>query len=148
MLSCKVTDSPQLGGPLGPVAAPLSYIAIQGLFTCLWLLLYVLVSRPKRDALKGILRSSIRPAILTGLGIYLAYTLVLAAYTHVTDPSYVAAFRQLSIPVGVVLGLTLLSERRSGPKLVGAVMIFAGVVIASLRLMLWGTEQHRFTPVA
>jgi len=122
----------QPAGPVGPIAAPLSYIAMQGLFTCLWLLLYVLVSRREREALKGVLRSSIRPAILTGLGIYLAYTLVLAAYTHVSDPSYVAAFRQLGIPVGVVLGLTFLRERRTGPKLVGAIMIFAGVVIASL----------------
>jgi len=122
----------QPGGPLGPIAAPLSYIAVQGLFTCLWLLLYVLVSRAERGALKGVLRSSLGPAILTGLGIYLAYTLVLAAYTHAADPSYVAAFRQLSIPVGVLLGLTLLGERRTGPKLAGAAMIFAGVVIASL----------------
>jgi drug/metabolite transporter (DMT)-like permease len=120
------------GGPLGPVAAPLSYIALQGLCTCVWLLLYVLFSRLERDALQGVLRGLWRPAALTGLGIYLAYTLVLSAYTHVNDPSYVAAFRQLSIPVGVVLGLTLLGERRTGPKLVGTITIFAGVVIASL----------------
>jgi len=119
-------------GPLGPVAAPLSYIVLQGLCTGVWLLLYVLAGRREREALKNALRSPMKSPILTGLGIYLAYSLVLAAYTHVSDPSYVAVFRQLSIPVGVVFGLTLLGERRTWPKLVGATMIFAGALTASL----------------
>ena len=122
----------QPGGPLGPIAAPLSYIALQGLFTCIWLLLCLLLIPAERGRLKGVLRGSLRPAVLTGLGIYLAYALVLGAYTRVSDPSYVAAFRQLSIPVGVLLSVTLLGERRTGPKFVGAIMIFCGVVIASL----------------
>jgi len=40
--------------------------------------------------------------------------------------------RQLNISVGVMLGLTILGERRSGPTLVGAIVIVVGVVIASM----------------
>lgn len=119
-------------GPLGPVAAPMVYMAIQGFVTALFLLSYILARTGERAELPMVLRSSWRIAALTGLAIYLTYILVLAAYTQVRDPSYVAVFRQLSIPVGAVLGFLLLREKRTLPRLTGLAMISVGVVLGAL----------------
>ena len=65
---------------------------------------------------------------MVGIGIYLAYTLVLVAMGFVTNVSYVVAFRQLSIPLGAALGILLLKEPPYRPKLVGIAVAFAGLV--------------------
>jgi hypothetical protein len=67
------------------------------------------------------------PAAITGVGIYLTYDMVLAAMNYVTNVSYVAAFCQLSNPVGALLGMVLLKEPRYFPKLIGVTIIFVGL---------------------
>jgi len=51
---------------------------------------------------------------------------------YVRNVSYVAAFRQLSIPIGAVLGMALLKEQRYLPKVLGVVTIFVGLVLAGM----------------
>jgi drug/metabolite transporter (DMT)-like permease len=79
-----------------------------------------------------ILRSYKGPAAITGIGIYLTYGIVLVSMNFVTNVSYVAAFRQLSIPLGAIFGIALLKEPRYLPKIIGIVAIFAGLVIAGV----------------
>jgi uncharacterized membrane protein len=47
----------------------------------------------------------------------------------VTNVSYVVAFRQLSIPLGAFVGVFVLKEPRYRPKLVGVLVMFAGLVL-------------------
>ena len=68
---------------------------------------------------------------MTGIGIYLTYGLVLVSMNYVTNVSYVAAFRQLSIPLGALLGIALLKEPRYPPKIIGVVIVFLGLVLVS-----------------
>jgi drug/metabolite transporter (DMT)-like permease len=71
-------------------------------------------------------------AFLTGLLILGTYGLVLAAMEYATNVSYIAAFRQLSIPLGAVLGILVQKEPAYPPKLASIGIIFAGLVLIML----------------
>jgi uncharacterized membrane protein len=51
---------------------------------------------------------------------------------YVTNVSYVAAFRQLSIPLGALFGMVLLNEPRYVPKIIGVVIIFLGLTLVGI----------------
>lgn len=112
-----------------PAGGTLLYAFFEAASTCLWLALAVLPRRQGRVALATAARTGLGPASLTGLGMYATYSLVLIAMAHVTNVSYVVAFRQISIPIGVVLGVYMLNEPRHPPKFWGTAIIFAGLVL-------------------
>lgn len=56
-----------------------------------------------------------------------SYALVLCAYQLSEHTSYVAALRQMSIPLGVAASRALLGERMTGARAAGALLIAAGV---------------------
>jgi uncharacterized membrane protein len=60
------------------------------------------------------------------------YGLVLASIAYVTNVSYVAAFRQLSFPIGAMLGFTLQQEPRYLPKVLGIVVVSIGLVLVGI----------------
>ncbi len=61
-----------------------------------------------------------------------AYGLVLLAMRHVTNVSYVQAFRQLSLPLGFLAGVLILKESAAIPRLAGMLLILAGLAMAYL----------------
>ena len=72
-------------------------------------------------------------AYLCGLFSLLAYLLVLGAMGFVSNVSYLQAFRQLSLPLGVLAGVYFLKERLTAPKIVGTVMIVIGLVLMVIK---------------
>ena len=60
-----------------------------------------------------------------------AYALVLFAMQHVTNVSFIQAFRQLSLPLGFLAGVIFLHEKNSGTKTAGLILILAGLLIVS-----------------
>ena len=48
---------------------------------------------------------------------------------YVTDISYVAGFRQLSIPLGAGLGIVFLKEPCPAAKIAGIAVLFIGLVL-------------------
>ncbi len=121
------------GKPLNPVEGTLVYMVLEGISCSFWQILFVGVNRRERQSLPDVLKSFKGPAALTGIGIYLTYGIVLVSMNYVSDVSYVAAFRQLSIPFGAILGVALLREPRYLPKTVGIASIFAGLVLVGLK---------------
>lgn len=119
------------GSVSGPAVTTV-YSLLEGLVTSLWLLLFVLVGESNRSALFKIKRDSLYQAALVGVGIYLAYTLVLISMAFVTNVSYVVAFRQLSIPLGALLGVVVLKEPLYLPKFIGVAVTFVGLVLVSI----------------
>jgi drug/metabolite transporter (DMT)-like permease len=119
--------APGFGAP----AVTAVYALLEGLVTSAWLSLWVLALPAERRALRMGWRPLGRAAI-TGAGIYLAYTLVLVSMGFVTNVSYVVAFRQLSIPLGAIWGMTLLGEPRPLPRLAGIAVIFGGLVLVGI----------------
>ncbi len=110
----------------------ISYAFFEALFSAVWLgiVSFVLILRGKIPVRE--LTKDLRPKALAGVGIYLNYTLVLISMAFVQNISYVVAFRQLSLPIGVLLGVLILKEHLSGPKLLGISVMFAGLILVSL----------------
>ena len=121
------------GQPMSPVEGTLVYMVLEGISCSLWQSLFVGVSRRARQSLPEVLKSFKGPAALTGIGIYLTYGFVLISMNYVSNISYVAAFRQLSIPIGAMLGMAVLKEPRYFPKLIGITAIFSGLILVGLK---------------
>lgn len=113
---------------IGATAVTLVYAFFEGFATSLWMAL-LLFAEKDRPSLGRVIRQNPYQAALTGIGMYLTYTLVLLSMAFVSDISYVVAFRQLSIPVGVILGVAVLKEPSYLPKFAGVFIMFAGLVL-------------------
>lgn len=120
------------GLPVSPVAATLLYSLFEGLSSSAWLGLWLVIQRRGRAEVRDVARSYLGRAWLAGLFIYIGYTLVLVAMGFVTNVSYVVAFRQLSIPLGALVGVLVLKEPRHRPKFVGVLVMFAGLVLVGM----------------
>jgi drug/metabolite transporter (DMT)-like permease len=116
---------------LGKTPVTLYYISLQTLSTNLWVLLFVLILPAERGRLRELWRQGRAQAALSGLVITGAYGLVLASMAYVTNVSYVAAFRQMSIPLGALLGIILLKEPRYAPKLIGVGVVSVGLALVA-----------------
>jgi multidrug transporter EmrE-like cation transporter len=119
------------GHPFTPLSASLAYLQINTLTNGAGLLLAAPLLRDRRSPS---LTAAVRPsmAALMGVVIYLSYGLVLLAMAYVTNVAYVAAFRQVSIPIGAALGMTLLREPRDPPRIAGLALITVGPILTAL----------------
>ncbi len=70
--------------------------------------------------------------VLTGVMVMATYGLVLVAMTLTAEVSLVVAMRQLSIPLGVMLGVLWLRERAAIAKWIGIVIMLAGLWTVAL----------------
>lgn len=111
----------------------LLYGFYEGLTSSIWLAIYVLFNRGERENLKESVKTQFVPGLLTGMGIYIAYCLVLAAYLYARNVSYVVAFRQLGIPLSAALGILFLHEPRYFNKYLGLVIMLTGLVLVALK---------------
>ncbi|MBN3562860.1 hypothetical protein JYB63_11885 [Amphritea spongicola] len=75
---------------------------------------------------------AIRSVAMTGLFIVGTYLLVLISMSMVTEVSYVVALRQLSIPIGVAIGVFWLKESVSITRMQGVSMMLIGLIFVSL----------------
>ena len=110
----------------------LYYIGLQTISTSLWVMLFVLILPHERQRLRQLWQRGWQQAALSGLVISGAYGLVMAAMSYVHNVSYVAAFRQMSIPLGALLGIFWLKEPRYWPKLLGVAAVSTGLVLVAL----------------
>lgn len=86
--------------------------------------------RTPRDVVRGEWRKHWGSVVLMGVFIATSYLLVLYALrTGIT--TQVLAVRQLSIPIGVLLGWRFLRESLAAPRALGAAMITAGCMLAA-----------------
>ena len=67
----------------------------------------------------------------SGLFSVFAYGMVLVAMGMVSNVSYIQAFRQLSLPIGVMLGIILLHEKVTLPKIIGVSTLLAGLMLTA-----------------
>lgn len=121
-----------LGLPVSPVAATLLYAFFEGLSSGLWLTLWLVWRSARRAEAREVARFYLGRAWLAGFFIYAGYTLVLVAMGFVTNVSYVVAFRQISIPLGALVGVYALKEARYRPKFAGVLIMFAGLVLVGV----------------
>ena len=70
--------------------------------------------------------------VLAGLCSSLTYLLVLMSMNFVTNVSFVQAFRQLGLPIGMLEGFLILKEKCTAPKLAGIALILSGLALSVL----------------
>jgi uncharacterized membrane protein len=108
------------------------YLALGSIAITLVMGGYVLGSISERAALTKIWQEGKRMAFITGLLIIGTYGLVLAAMEYADNVSYIAAFRQLSIPLGAILGILVQKEGAYPIKVASIGIIFSGLVLIML----------------
>ncbi len=134
--------------PMAPTVTTLLFALFEGVSTSVWLGGFVVagVARAQRTARAvGVARvgaprpsalrfppGQLRPALLSGIAIFTAYSLVLIAMGFARNVTYVVAFRQMSIPIGVLLGLVVLGEPLNPPKIAGVLTVTAGLVLVAV----------------
>ncbi len=120
------------GDRLNTVSITLIYASLEALSSSLWLAILVGSRHAERLNFRQVMRASKRTAILVGIGIYGTYALVLISMAFVKNISYVVAFRQLSIPLGVGLGIMIMGESPYRPKIIGVGIMFIGLILVGI----------------
>ena len=118
---------------VGYLPTALIYIVWENILIEIFLIPLVLLRQRERRTLWAIrTEGGIRYPAISGVICSISYLLVLLAMMLAGNVSYIAAFRQLSIPLGAILGIFLFKERSNPPKLAGIVMIFIGLLLVGL----------------
>jgi len=110
----------------------LIYALVEALFASAWMAFVLSYNNKTRSSVVIMFKSKFKSIVITGIGIHMTYTLVLISMSMVENVSYIVAFRQVSIPIGVILSMYLLREPGSLPKYLGVITMFAGVVLVSI----------------
>lgn len=116
-----------------PVRSGLIYAAFQGWATSLGMGLWIARKREHRQSLREYTSpAALRDATTMGVVSYASYALVLISMLYVDDVSYVAGFRQLSVPVGAAVGVVWLGERLDTGKALGLLAMSLGLMLIAL----------------
>ena len=110
----------------------LLYLVLECIFTAFWLQALMLFTEKSTAHFYANWRHLLKPALLAGFAIGATYGIILLAMTHAKNVSYVIGLRQLSIPIGTILGVLLLKEKGSFPRFLGVGIIFIGLVLVAL----------------
>ncbi len=122
----------QPDSPLSNLEWAFLWVELETITLSLFLFLSVMVRAPERAELLRMTPQEWRSALALGLVITTAYALVLWAMAYARDVSYLAAFRQVSIPIGAALGIFLRKEPAPPPKVTGIGLIVLGLVLAAV----------------
>lgn len=121
------------GQPLAtPWEVALIYVALQSMFAVIWMIWFVLLTRAQRRQFHTMVKSQWKVGLLTGALMLGTYSLVILSMAFVSNVSYVVAFRQLSIPLGVLFAVVGLGESLKAPKIVGVSVTFIGLIAVAL----------------
>ena len=92
--------------------------------------LFILVMFSGREKVELFRKNWKSPApYLCGIFSGAAYFLVLIAMGFVSNVSFLQAFRQMSLPLGVIMGVVFLHEKLTLTKIVGTALIVGGLIM-------------------
>ncbi|WP_211824566.1 EamA family transporter [Kistimonas asteriae] len=114
---------------LNAVLAAIAYMCLQALTTGVWYRFMSALLRHDRQALS---MAKNRTAVVTGGMMCATYVLILISMGYVSNVSYVAAFRQVSIPIGVLIGLFWFKEAFWPGKWLGSAVVLCGLLLVAL----------------
>lgn len=113
------------------LTAGAQFMVLQALVTPLWSLPLVLVLPAERHRLPALWRTERQLMLWTGLMITTTYGFVLVALALSDEVSHVVALRQLSIPLGALIGIMWLKEQVSTLKSLSLAVMLAGLWIVA-----------------
>ncbi|NLZ62860.1 MAG: hypothetical protein GX902_03530 [Lentisphaerae bacterium] len=85
--------------------------------------------RSERQEFSRLVR--LKSPFLTGICSSSAYVLILLSMNFVSNVCYVQAFRQISLPLGVLAGILILKESHGLPKILGTTLIVLGLLLVA-----------------
>ena len=97
-------------------------------------LFYWIVMKLKKSPAEPQVQVNWKIMFLMGILNYASYWLILWAFQISRHISYVVAFRQISIIIGVVLAFWLYREKGLAIRLTGTILITAGLIVIGI----WG----------
>ncbi len=111
----------------------LTYYSIRVLVlaTALWLL--VLFRSADRAAIADFWKNRNFTPVLAGFAASLCYVLVLIAMNYVTNVSFVQAFRQIGLVLGMAGAFIFLKEKCTLTKIAGIILILSGLAVTILK---------------
>ncbi len=121
----------QVAGHSGLTAGAV-FMVLQALMTLTWAVPLLAMLPAERRRLPALRQQGLAMLVATGLMMTCTYGLVLIALALTDEVSYVVALRQLSIPVGVLMGVLWLKEPASRAKAIGTLVMLAGLVLVAL----------------
>jgi drug/metabolite transporter (DMT)-like permease len=110
----------------------LLYLVLECIFTAFWLQMIMLFTPQSTRHFRANWRHMLKPALLTGLAIGATYGIILLAMTLAKNVSYVVGLRQLSIPLGTMMGVLILKEKGSLTRFIGVGILFVGLVLVAM----------------
>lgn len=126
----QLREHPLMTVPMVPMT--LAYACLQAAVASCWMAVYIGITGQGRADMRHVMHNGLRHAGLTGAAIHFTYAIVLVSLAFADNVSYVVGLRQLSIPLGTLLGIVVLKEPRHPPKLAGAAVMFIGLVLVAL----------------
>ena len=111
----------------------LTYYSIRGLVLSSTLWLVILFRSADRAAVAEFWKNRNFTPVLAGLAASLCYVLVLIAMNYVTNVSFVQAFRQIGLVLGMAGAFIFLKEKCTLTKIVGIILILSGLAITILK---------------
>ncbi|TKB07782.1 multidrug DMT transporter permease [Desulforhopalus sp. IMCC35007] len=108
------------------------YLVLECIFTAFWLQILMQFTKKSTAHFLSSWRSLLKPALLAGFAIGATYGIILLAMTHSKNVSYVVGLRQLSIPIGTIMGVLILKEKGSAPRFFGVGVLFIGLVLVAI----------------
>ena len=110
----------------------LTYYATRVITLTITLWCLVLLSPAGRAVVRDVWIRRDRLAVYAGLFASCSYVLVLLSMGYVTNVSFVQVFRQMGMLIGVALGIFLLKEKCTLPKIIGVTLIVLGLILTVL----------------
>ena len=110
----------------------LTYYATRVITLTITLWCLVLLSPAGRAVVRDVWVRRDRTAVYAGLFASCSYVLVLLSMGYVTNVSFVQVFRQMGMLIGVALGIFLLKEKCTLPKIIGVTLIVLGLILTVL----------------
>lgn len=123
--------APLVGEDLSSFRLSLTYLLVQNLTSIAFMFPMVMGREKGRQRIGEILTHRLKNTAITGIGISGTYSLVLTAMSFASDITYVVAFRQLSIPLGALMGVLILKEKVTAPKLLGMAILSLGLILVA-----------------
>ncbi|MBO5695855.1 MAG: hypothetical protein J6S98_10690 [Lentisphaeria bacterium] len=115
-----------------PVVA-LTYYSTRCTALALSLWLLILFRSADRAAVKEYWKNRNFAPVYAGFAACMCYVLVLLAMNYVTNVSFVQAFRQIGLVLGMAGGFIFLKEKCTLTKIVGIILILSGLAITIIR---------------
>lgn len=128
----KIAVDLMLTQDISAMTSGMQYMVLQAWMAVICMFPVVMLIPSERIALQKIMKGKARLWILAGIMVLSTYGLILVAMAYTEDVSYLVALRQVSIPIGALLGVFYLKETLSSFRWLALTLMMTGLILVAL----------------